>query len=143
MSIYNDPKEYAQKTFTTTEQAEIRCKYFNELQAIIHEAKKCPKCNQHTLEIEGGSYEEGTHDFVYCENDKFTVLDEDDEEYLTDCGFISAVEKKYEPINHWYDFDEVLAFSIDIEKSGKDKVENIIGCTWNEFVNSSNEKLNV
>lgn len=141
MSIYNNPEVYAKKTLMTTEQAIIRCEHFKKLQQVMYEAKKCPKCRQHTLEIEGGSYEEGTQDYVYCENDKVTVNDEDGEEYLTDCDFTSDVEKEFEPISHWYDFDVVLAFSDNLERDGKDKAEIYIGSSWEEFVNASNEKL--
>lgn len=141
MSIYNNTEEYAKQTFMSLEQSEIRCKYFRKIQQKMHESKRCSKCGQHTLEIESGSYEEGTQDFVYCENDKVSVIDEYGEKYLTDCDFTSDVDKEYEPVNHWYDFDEVLAFSIDFESNGKEMVEKHIGCSWDEFINESNKKL--
>lgn len=141
MSIYNNIEEYAKQTFMTTEQATIRCAHFKELEQKTHEAKKCPKCGKHMLAIETGSYEEGTHDYVYCENEQVLVVDEDGDECFTDCDFTSDVETEYEPIWHWYDFDEVLAFSIELETEYKKEVETHIGSSWLEFVEASNKKL--
>lgn len=141
MSLYNDPKEYAAQTLMSLEQATIRCNHFKKLKDQIFKAKKCPQCGQHTLEIEGGSYEEGYNSFVYCENDAVNVTDEDGEIYQTDCDFTSNVKKEYEPISHYYDFDDVLAFSIHIKKDGLASVESSMGCSWSEFVKKANEKL--
>lgn len=141
MSIYNNSEEYAKRTFMSLEQAEIRCEYFRKLQQKMYESKKCPKCGQHTLEIEGGSYEEGTKDYVYCENDKVSEIDEDGEKYLADCDYTSDVDKEHEPISQWYDFDEVLALVIDFDRNDKKEVEEHIGCSWDKFIDTSNKKL--
>lgn len=141
MSIYNVPKDYAAQTVMSLEQATIRCNHYKKIEEQSFEASKCPQCGQHTLAIECGSFEEGYSDFVYCENDKVTVTDEDGETYHTDCDFTSNVTKEYEPISHYYDFDEVLAFSIGIEQGGLASIESNIGCTWSEFVEKANKRL--
>jgi hypothetical protein len=143
MSLCDNAKEYAEKTYITLEQAKIRCQYFIKLKAKIYEAKKCPKCGEHTLEIESGSYEEGYSSYVYCENDKIPTVDEDGDEYMEECDFTSDVTKEFEPISHWFDFDVVLMFSINIESDGIKAVEEQIGCSWSEFVEKdTNDLLN-
>jgi len=140
--IYDNAEEYAKQTFTTLEQAKIRCDHYKKLQEQQHQAKKCPKCGQHTLEFETGCYEEGYGDYIYCENEKVEkVIDEDGEEFYKECDFTSKVTKNFEPIHHWWDFDEVLAFSIDIERDGKEEIEKQIGCTWTQFVENANKEL--
>lgn len=134
MALCDNSKEYAEKTLISLEQAEIRCEYFRKIKEKMYEAKKCPKCGEHTLEIEGGSYEEGINSYVYCENDKIIVIDEDGEEYETECDFTSDITKEFEPISDWYDFDVVLMFSLDIDSDGIKAVEEQIGCSWTEFV---------
>lgn len=141
MSIYNNPKQYAETTFMTLEQAKVRCNYYNKLEKLIYEAKKCPKCGEHTLEIESGCYEEGYSDYVYCGNDNIKTVDGDGEDFFDECDFTSDVRKEFEPISHWYDFDVVLAFSIDIKKDGLLVTEKNIGCSWNEFVEKENKEL--
>jgi hypothetical protein len=141
MSLCDNPKEYAKQTHISLEQAEIRCKYFKELKEKIHAARKCPKCGEHTLAIEGGSYEEGIQSYVYCENDKIPTIDEEGDEYMEECDFTSDVTKEFEPISHWYDFDVVLMFSIDIDRDGIKAIEKQIGCTWSDFVENDTKDL--
>ncbi|MCK2000725.1 hypothetical protein MZM54_04890 [[Brevibacterium] frigoritolerans] len=140
MSLYNNPKEYAKETMMSIEQATLRCEHFKKIQQIMHEAKKCPKCGKHSLGIEGGSYEEGYSDYVYCENDEVVVI-ENGEELFTDCGFTSDVKEEYEPLNHWYDFDVILSFCFQIKEEGLPETERNIGCTWDEFINKEKKQL--
>lgn len=133
MSIYDNPQEYAKKTFITLEQAVLRCQHFKKLKKEIQEAKKCPKCGAYTLEFESGCYEEGYGDFIYCTNE-ISDVDEDGEEVFVECGFTSSLTEQFQPLVHWYDFDIILMFSNDIEERGMDKVEKEIGCSWPEFV---------
>lgn len=142
LSIYDDAKKYAKETFMTIEQAEVRCIYFKKMQEERHLAKICPKCGKQTLEIESGSYEEGISPYVYCENEEGEkVIDKDGNEFFNECDFTSDVTKEYTAINHWYDFDEILSFSIEVEREGLKKIEKQIGCTWNEFVENANREI--
>jgi carboxypeptidase C (cathepsin A) len=141
MSLYDHPKEYAKETFMSLDQAEIRCRHYKKMQEKRHKAKKCPTCGKHTLQIEDGSYEEGITAYVYCENDEVPYVDEEGDTCFTDCEFTSEITEQYEPISHWYDFDEVLAFSMEVEEEGIKKIEERIGCTWTEFVEGSNKEL--
>ena len=88
MSIYENEKEYAEKTFMTLEQAKLRCEFYKKLNQEINDARKCPKCHQDTLEIESG--EEGQSEYVYCESE-IIKIDEDGEEYSDECDFTSDV----------------------------------------------------
>lgn len=115
------------------EQAEKRCEHFKKLKEQIYQAKKCPKCGEHTLEIEGGSYEEGIKPYVYCENNKVKVFD-GVEEYEDDCDFSSKITKEFEFLNSYCDFDVALAFVVDIQRDGFERTEKNIGCSWNEFI---------
>lgn len=130
MSIYDNPKEYAEKTSITLEQANVRCKYYKELENKVNEARKCPECGGHTLELESGSYYEGTSDFIYCDNEE------------NDCEFTSNVTEQFEPLLHGYDFDIVLYFGVnDIQQKDIKEVEDDIGCSWFDFVEKHNKEI--
>jgi ssDNA-binding Zn-finger/Zn-ribbon topoisomerase 1 len=141
MALCDDTKNYAKETFITMEQAEIRCEHFKKIHQKIQDAKKCPKCGKHTLQIELGSYEENTTDYVYCDNDEIPYI-EDGEEYFNECDFTSDVTAQFEPISHWYDFDIVSSFACNIESEGLSQIEKQIGSSWFDFVEDDNKKLN-
>jgi hypothetical protein len=142
MSIYNDPKKYAEETHVTLKQAQIRCNHYKKIEELIHQRKKCPTCGKYTLEYEGGSYEGGIQPFIRCDNDEVLVYDEDSgEEVFTDCKFTSDVTKEYEPLAGYFDFDEILMLSMDVERDGLEAVESMVGQSWFQFVETSNQEL--
>lgn len=124
----------------TLEQAKKRCEYFKKLHEQIHEAKKCPKCGEHTLEVEGGSYEENIKPYIYCSNDKVKVVD-GQEEYEDDCDYSSEITKEYEFLNTYCDFDVILAFVVDLERDGFERTEKNIGCSWKEFIEKESKDI--
>lgn len=140
MSIYNNPEQYAKETHMTLAQAEVRCAHFKQLAQKMEDIRTCPKCGKNTLELEGGSYEEGIKASVYCENDEVKVVDEEDgEEYFTDCDFTSPVTKEYQALDSYYDFDIVLEFAGEINEVGITEIEKRIGSSWNDFVEKENK----
>lgn len=140
MSIYDNPEQYAKEARTTLEQAEVRCAHFKQLAEKMEEIKKCPKCGARTLELEGGSYEEGIKEYVYCENDEVKEIDEEDgEEYFTECQFTSPITKEYQALDSYYDFDIVLEFASEIDELGLETIEKRIGLSWHEFVEKENQ----
>lgn len=120
MTIYKDPQTYAKEAYISLELATIRCAEYLPFVEAIEPAKKCPNCGEHTLAIELGSYEEGTSELVYCENEE-------------GCDFTSEVTDELEPLQHWYAFDEVLALSCDIDRDGLSTFEEQLGCSWVEY----------
>ncbi len=137
MSIYDNPQNYAEEASITIEQATLRCKYFKELEAKIHEARKCPRCGEYTLEFEGGSYEENYRDYVYCTNENIPD-NENGEGYYVDCDFTSEIIDQFELLSTGYNFDVVLCFGMNIKSQGLQKVEKEIGCPWSKFVDKNN-----
>jgi hypothetical protein len=137
MTLCVETKTYAEATFITMEQAEIRCEHFKKISQEMHEARKCPKCGKHTLAIES---EASTSDYVYCENDEIPV-NEDGEEYFTDCDYSTIATSKHKAVSHWHDFDVVLAFASNIDSEGLPGIEKQVGCSWSEFVDDDNRKL--
>ncbi|MGG4499041.1 hypothetical protein [Brevibacillus reuszeri] len=112
MRLKKRVEAYAKTVNCSMKMARIRVRYFDRLRRIIHAASICPKCGKPTLEMEGGSYEEGIEAYVYCSNDRIPET-EDGETYYTDCGFYDDVKDVYTPISHWFDFDIVLAIAMN------------------------------
>ncbi len=146
MSIYDNPQEYANKAYITLEQAKIRCKHFKKIEEEINETRKCPKCGEYTLEFEGGSYEEGYSDFIYCTNEVRQIDEDCDgcdvcEGCFVECEFTSNVTGQFEPLSDGYNFDIVLYFSFQIKECGIEEVEKQIGGSWPQFVDRDNSTL--
>jgi len=137
MSIYNDPIKYAKLTRIPISYARIWCLNQLEIQTVIDAAKVCPKCGKATLELEGGCYEEGTQDYVYCANDEIPAVDDDGEEYFTECDYTADPEKEHETLSSWYDFDVILALSYGHMNEFKCLMD------WFNFVKSEIQNLNV
>lgn len=140
MSIYLNPKRYAEVTHTTLEQAKIRCDYFRTFLEKTEVAKICPKCKASTLEFECGSYEEGYGDYIRCENDQIETKDEEGDVYYEECNFTSDVTEEFIPLTSWYGFDVILMFAYDIEQKGMKEFEKELGCSWTEFVDNTTKK---
>lgn len=119
MSIHNDHVEYAKKVRMPVNLAKIWCTNQLEIKEEMNKAKICPKCEKPTLELELGSYEEGYNDYVYCVNNEILAIDDDGEEYYTDCDYTSEPKNEHEPLSCWYDFDVLLAHSIGYDESRK------------------------
>lgn len=132
MSIYDDPVTYAKKVRIPVSLSKIWCAEQLRLQKEMDAARVCPKCGHGTLVLEGGSYEECTSDYVYCEYDEIPAVDEEGEEYFKECDYTSDPKKEHEPLSSWYDFDVILAMSI-----GKDSAfEEETLQDWVRFVKS-------
>lgn len=103
--IYGNPYKYAYECDVPIELARAVCKYQRRLDNMRYRATKCPVCKDRALEFEGGSYEEGYGDFIYCDS----------------CGEafdVEEIEKSW--LLHWWsDFDAILWYS-----SGSTKEEN-------------------
>lgn len=132
MNIYESPEEYAETVNISLEQAKIRCEHFLAIQKEIHESLKCPKCGQHTLEFEGGEWEVGVKDYVYCSNDKISTVDEEGDEFMEECDFTDDVKPQYK-FYGMHDFDEVLYMHSQSELT--------LGCTWAKFVEDAMKRL--
>lgn len=129
MSIYENHEEYAKKTGMSLKSAMLRCEHFKKINEIIQAAKKCPSCKKHTLEYEGGSYEEGTKDFIYCDNTE------------EDCEFTAAPNETTKWLQNGCDFDDVLYLAIDMKTVGQNAMEIRLGCDWQTFLNKKNQSL--
>lgn len=140
MSIYESIEEYAVYTHMSLEQAKIRCEHFLEIKQRIHESRKCPKCQQHTLDVERCDWELNIQPYIYCENDKIEAKDEDGKSYFDECDFTDDVKLEYLFATE-ADFDVILCLAYDIKKQGVQSVENMIGQTWKEFLDKEHEKL--
>lgn len=67
-TIYDDPYHYAYTCGVPLDLARIACKRWRHHRRMMQTHPcKCPVCGSKQLAIELGSYEEGTHDFVFCE----------------------------------------------------------------------------
>jgi len=111
LSIYNDPIAYAREYRVPVRLSRIWCEKQLALRAEQEAASICPKCRQPALVIEHGNYEEGTRDYVYCDNDEIPALNEDGEKEYISCDFVSEFEKQFEPLAHWWDFDPIIAMN--------------------------------
>jgi hypothetical protein len=109
MSIYADPVKYARMARITIGMAEIWCAEQLRLAAEIEAARTCPKCGKPTLTYEIGCYEEGYDDYIHCENDEVPEVDEEGEDYYSECEFLCEPNKEMSALAPWYDFDVLLA----------------------------------
>ena len=96
-SIYSNPYKYAYECDVPIELARAVCKYQRRLENMRYRATKCPVCKDRALEFEGGSYEEGYDDYIYCDS----------------CGEAFDVgEITHGWLLHgWSDFDVILWYS--------------------------------
>lgn len=140
MSIYESAEKYAEHLNMSLEQATIRLEYFSKVKEEMKETRKCPKCKQYTLAVEGGEWESGISDWIYCENDKIEMMDEEGEKYFGECDFTDGVKKEY-LFAFDHDFDAVLMMSCSLDINDEEAVENYIGSTWPEFVKRDTESL--
>lgn len=122
MSIYESPAKYAAYTKMSIEDATRRCEHFQKIRDELHELSKCPLCENHTLEYEGGEWEAGISSYIYCDNE------ETDCEFTTDSNFRDLESHMHS------DFDVVLMFASVLENEGLEATEQQIGLTWNEFL---------
>ncbi|MFA4137723.1 MULTISPECIES: hypothetical protein [unclassified Brevibacillus] len=134
MGLKKRVEAYAKTVNCAMKMARIHVRYFDRMRLLIHAASICPKCGKPTLEMEGGSYEEGIEAYVYCSNDRVPEK-EDGETYYTDCGFYDDAKDKYTPISHWFDFDIVLALALD------GTAEKEYFGDWERFVEKDTESL--
>ncbi|KJD37375.1 hypothetical protein QD46_25240 [Paenibacillus polymyxa] len=112
MSIYDDPAAYARKVRITERLSRTWCEYQAKILKEHEAAKRCPSCGKHTLEYEGGSYEECIQPYIYCSNDEISALDEDGEEYFAECDFSADFDNdKHEAIPIDYTYDHILAMN--------------------------------
>lgn len=143
MGIYDSAETYAKEIhIKDLHLAGIRANHYRNLMEQQYEARKCPKCGKHSLQFEGGSYEENTRDYIYCENGEVLEKDLDDGTLReTDCGYATEFEDKHRILTDAETFDEVLMFSIEIEEHGKEYVESMVGKKWEVFVKEGTEEL--
>lgn len=142
MGVYNSLEEYAAFTQMTLEQAKLRYGHFIELRKLVHESRKCPKCNMHTLELEGGEWESGISDYIYCENAEIQSIDEEGDAYEEECDFTDDVNPQYLFAKE-ADFDIVLYIACSIENEGMENIQKQLGCSWGDFIEKENAKLTV
>lgn len=142
MSVYDSVENYATELSMPLEQAKIRLEYFKKLTKEMNQSRKCPKCQQHTLEVENGEWESGVRDWVYCTNDKIEKTDTDGTTFFDGCDFTDEVEKKYLFAFH-HDFDAVLMMASGLDIHDEEAVLNHIGETWSEFVEKSTKELSI
>ena len=133
MSIYDSVEGYAKELNMSIEQAKIRVEYFTRVKVEMNETRKCPKCHQYTLAVEGGEWEAGVSDWIYCDNDEIEKTTEDGHKYFDGCDFTDDVENKY-LFAFEHDFDAVLMMSCGLDIHNEQEVLNAIGCSWQEFV---------
>lgn len=125
-SVYLNPYKYAYICDVPIEYARIAQKRQNNISKIIYNARKCPKCGSHSLCFEGGSYEEGYGDYIYCDNES--------------CGedFEVSDIKNGEYLSGWLDFDVVL-YTCSGETDAERQKDRIAMCNsenvgdWHEF----------
>lgn len=120
MSVYESIETYAEFTHMSLEQAKIRYEHFAEIKKQMHESRKCPKCQKHTLAVESGEWESGVSDWIYCENED-------------ECDFTDDVKKEY-LFAFEVDFDVILYFACQLEHSNLEQLEREIGLNWNDFI---------
>ncbi|WP_311078105.1 hypothetical protein [Paenibacillus polymyxa] len=112
MSIYDDPAAYARKVRITERLSRIWCEYQVKITEEHEAAKRCPSCGKHTLEYEGGSYEESISPYIYCSNDEIPAVDEDGEKYFFECDYSADFDnEKHEAIPIDYTYDHILAMN--------------------------------
>lgn len=140
MGAYESIEKYAEFTGMPLEQAKVRYEHFMEIKKQMHESKKCPKCHEYTLAIEGGEWESGVSDWIYCENDKIQTRDEEGDAFYAECDFTDNVKKEY-LFAFEIDFDVVLYFACQIKEEGLESVEQMIGRTWKEFLDKENSEI--
>lgn len=140
MSIYESAEKYAEELNMSVEQAKIRLDYFLKVKEDMRATRKCPKCGQHTLAVEGGEWESGVSDWVYCGNDKIETRDENGDNYFEECDFTDAVKKEY-LFAFEIDFDAVLMMSCSLDINNRQEVLNVIGMPWKEFVEKDTKNL--
>lgn len=133
MSVYDSAEKYAEHLNMTLEQAKVRLEYFSKVKEEMKATRKCPKCGEYSLAVEGGEWECGVPDWVYCANDKIEKIDEEGDKYFDECDFTDDVESKY-LFAFEHDFDAVLMMSCGLDINNEQEVLNAIGCSWNEFV---------
>lgn len=142
MSLYDNPQEYANKTYISSEQANIRCALFKKIQNNIDEARICPKCGMKTLKFVEGSIVKGIESNIICVNEKNIRVDDEEKESFVDCKFTSNLTEKFSPLVPYYDFD--IIFIMGNNSETLDKIENEINeefdCTWSDFVNGINKE---
>lgn len=140
MGAYESVENYAKFTHMSLEQAKIRYEHFIAIGKQMHDSKRCPKCQQYTLEYEGGEWESGIKAYVYCENDKIKTTDEDGDTFYEECEFADDVKPEY-LFAVEADFDVVLYMACSIENEGLEKIEKQIGYSWQDFVEKENASL--
>lgn len=114
MSIYDDPAAYARKVRITERLSRIWCEYQAKILKEHEAAKRCPSCGKHTLEYEGGSYEECIQPYIYCSNDEIPAIDVDGEEYFAECDYSADFDdNKHEAIPIDYTYDHILSMNCD------------------------------
>lgn len=140
ISIYDSVEKYSKKLNMSVEQAKVRLDYFSKVKVEIEESRKCPKCGQYTLVFEGGEWECGISDYIYCENDKIEKVDEEGDLFYDECDFNDDVKSEYLfAFNN--DFDVVLMMSCGLDINDNQDVLNAVGLSWDEFVKKDTENL--
>lgn len=140
LGIYESPEKYAEHLNMSLEQAKIRLEYFLKVKEEMKKTQRCPKCEQHTLAIEGGEWESGVSDWIYCENDKIELIDEEGYKYFEECDFTDDVKKEY-LFAFEADFDVVLMMSCTVDITNDEEVLKVIGLSWKDFVRKDTEEL--
>lgn len=139
MNIYENPALYARTVRITERLARIWCDHQQKLMAQVEKASFCPKCGKPTLEWELGSYEEGNEDYIYCSNYEVPYVNEEDgEQWLGDCDYMSDIKTEHEPLAHWYTFDHLLA----LNRTNMNVVEEFGGLKkWFTFAKKDIEEI--
>jgi hypothetical protein len=137
MSIYENPTQYAEKNSIPLELAEKWCEDMLKIDNKINLLKVCPICNQPTLEYESGSYEESISDYIYCENDKILMIDENGEECETECAFTSNIVGEYSLLQPDINFDVIRWFGMSPKERLQEFGDNE---KWLEFARKTIEK---
>lgn len=110
-------RKYKKMVGCTREQASIAVEYKQLERINIQKASICPICKQHSLGLESSGDDYTCSSWIECSNCDFT--DETD---------------IYEALQHWYDFDEILALCNNPKEYGYSKK------TWKESIKETTKR---
>ncbi|MGE7843605.1 hypothetical protein ACQKNX_22850 [Lysinibacillus sp. NPDC093712] len=140
MNVYESPEMYSTELNMSLAQAEIRLAHFEKAREKMKQSRQCPKCQQYTLKVEGGEWESGVRDWVYCANEKIEKTDDGGDSIFVDCDFTDDVKNEYLFAFH-HDFDAVLMMACGLDIHDEKAVLHNIGEAWSKFVEKDTKKF--